>query len=462
MRLLSSESSITWENSLFRELARLAWPITVSMLSYSLMTTVDTLFVSRLGAASLAGVGLGGILAFATICFGFGALRSVKVLISQALGAGELGQAAPILGAGLVWGLLLGSSGLALGLLLAFLLPEFTASRAAGDQASRYLFVRSLGAPLLLLCVALREARYAKGDARSPMVATLTANLLHIPIDGLLIFGLGWGISGAAWATVLSQGIELGLLAYTQSSAGFGLRVVERRHVREVWRLGWPLGAQFLLEVGAFTILVAILARIGEADLAAHHIVLQFTQASFLPALATGEAASILVGQAVGANRDDLVKPVARAALISAVAYTALCALVFAFGARRLVAPFAEEQTVAALAVKLCYIAAIFQVFDGASIVARSVLRGVGDVRFPAVLSVCTAWLCTPPLTYLLGVYFGLGAVGGWMGLCIEITCAALILWWRFEAGSWQFEAKRARQRVVDLSAPMALGAVRE
>ena len=78
--------------SLFRELVQLAWPITVSTLSFTVMTVVDTAFVGRLGPASLAGVGLGGIALWTVICFGFGLLRAVKVLVAQGVGAGAPGR----------------------------------------------------------------------------------------------------------------------------------------------------------------------------------------------------------------------------------------------------------------------------------------------------------------------------------------------------------------------------------
>jgi MATE family multidrug resistance protein len=80
------------------------------------------------------------------------------------------------------------------------------------------------------------------------------------------------------------------------------------------------------------------------------------------------------------------------------------------------------------------------------------VLRATGDVRFPALIGVLTAWVCTPPSTYALGVHYELGAVGGWLGLCAEIMLGALILWWRFQRGAWMPAARRARARVVELA----------
>jgi MATE family multidrug resistance protein len=203
-----------------------------------------------------------------------------------------------------------------------------------------------------------------------------------------------------------------------------------------------------LSEIGAFAILVAIVARVGKIDLAAHHIALQLIHFAFLPALAIGEAASVLSGQAVGAGLDREVGRFARRALHVAWAYTGFCALVLATCAGPLAAAFTDDPAVRALATRLLYVAAVFQLGDGANVVARGVLRGAGDVRFSAALAVVTAWVTTPPLTLLLGVTLGLGAFGGWLGLCVEIVLGAVVLWLRLARGGWLSAARRSREEL--------------
>ncbi|HWZ88686.1 MAG TPA: MATE family efflux transporter, partial [Polyangiaceae bacterium] len=183
--------------SLFRELVQLAWPITVSTLSFTVMTVVDTAFVGRLGAASLAGVGLGGIALWTVICFGFGLLRAVKVLVAQGVGAGDSEGVLPFLGAGVCAALALSALALAVGLPVAHLLPQFAASHEAGRVAYTYMSLRLLGAPIVLMSCAIREARYGFGDSRSPMYAALVSNAVHIPLNYALIFTAGLGIAGA-------------------------------------------------------------------------------------------------------------------------------------------------------------------------------------------------------------------------------------------------------------------------
>ena len=428
---------------------RLSWPITLSTLSYSLMTLVDTLLVGGLGAAQLAGVGLGGTAAFALLCFSFGLLRGVKTLVSQAVGAGKRDEIGRYLGAALLAAGAISALTVVLGQVLAEALTHISATAAAGDAARTYLRIRILGAPFALGYVALREVRYAQGDARSPMKATMIANGVNIALAYVFVFHLHWGVGGAAVATVIAHAVEIGVLALAQRAHGWNLSGTSARHLRELWHVGLPTGLQFTLEIGAFSILAALIAALSEVQMAAHQIALQVIHFSFLPAFAVAEAASVLGGQAVGANRDDLVLRVARIALWITGAYTALWTLLLAFGSPLIVAGFRPDAALAAQAVKLLHVAALFQVFDGANVVARAVLRGAGDVRFAAWVGVLTSWIFTPPLTWLLGYHFGLGAFGGWLGLLAEIVAGAVVLWWRLERRTWVRSAEESRARLA-------------
>jgi MATE family multidrug resistance protein len=440
---------LSWAGAPFPELLRLSWPITVSTLSYSVMTLVDTLLVGRLGAAQLAGVGLGGTAAFALLCFSFGMLRGAKTLVAQAVGAHRHDEVGSYLGASLAWAGITAAVTVAAGQLAALALPLISATDEAGRAARLYLCIRTLGAPMAIVYVALREVRYGVGDARSPMVATVIANVVNIALAWTFVVRLGWGVGGAGWATVIAHTVEAAVLVGVQSRFGFHVRSTTARHLRVLWRVGLPTAIQFTLEVGSFALLAAMIASYSEVEMAAHQIALQVVHFSFLPAFAVAEAASVLAGQAVGAGRDDLVNVVARLALYTAGAYTGTCTLVLAGMSPTLVAGFTSDATLAHAAIRLLYVGAVFQVFDGANIVARATLRGTGDVRYPAVIGVITAWLLTPPLTWLLGRRLHLGAFGGWLGLCCEIVAGALILWWRLERRHWAHAATLSRAEIA-------------
>jgi MATE family multidrug resistance protein len=457
--------NLAWKDRPFKELIRLAWPIAVSTVSYSVMTVVDTLLVGHIGRAELAGVGLGGISAFMLLCFSFGLLQGAKVLVSQAIGAHRPDRARAYLGAAVSSALVIGVLTIAVGQFVAVLLGKLAASEASGAAARTYLQIRIVGAPLVLLYVALREVRYAEGDAASPMRATVAAQIVNIALAVLFIFVLHQGVRGAACATVIAHGVEAGVLSLAQRPRGFGLRSMRREHLVALYRVGLPTAIQFVLEVGAFATLSLMLSRFSEVDMASHQIAIQVIHFSFLPAFAVAEAGSVLVGQAVGAGAFPLVLRVARRALAVTGVYTGAWSIVLALGSRVLVSGFTRDADVASTATRLLYVAAVFQVFDAANIVARCALRGAGDVRYAAVVGVLTSWLCTPTLAWVLGYRYRLGAFGGWIGLCLEIIAGAALLWWRLEHRGWLAAAMRshsaqAESNVVVLSTEGAENAI--
>lgn len=433
--------TIRWEERPLPHLLRLSWPIVVSMLSYSLMTLVDTIFVARLGADALAGVGLGGISYFVLLCFPMGTLYAVKILVSQAVGAGRHERIPTVLGAGLRIALGMGAVMTAIGLAVSFALPHMTTSAGSGAAASQYLALRLMGLPIVLGRIAIEQTRMGMDDSQSPMRVTLLACATNIGLDYLFIVVLGHGVAGAAVATVMSNVVGFLVMVLVQRGQGFGLRSARLADVRSVLRLGLPSGAQFMLEVGAFGVLVVMLTRMSDLDAAANQIGIQVLHFGFLPCVAMGEGASIMAGQAIGAGRRDLVERVSRLALLPTMAYAMLCSSSFLLADKLIVSAFTDEPHLVGLTISLLHVAALFQMADGASIVARSVLRGVGDVQVTAWLSIGITWAITPPLTWALGYGLGLGALGGWYALCIEMFLSASVFWARLTSTRWHTAA---------------------
>lgn len=441
--------ALPWTDRPGRELLRLAWPITVSMVSFSTMTLASTAFIAQVGADELAGVGLAAVVGFGLVCFGIGLLRGAKTLVSQAVGAGRRDRIPELLGAAVGVAVALGLAALAAGQLVAPLLVSLSASPRAGGFAAQYLGIRSLGAPLILVYAALREASYGEGNTRDPMRAVLAGNAVNIVLDTVLILGLHWGVRGAALATIFGNVTELALLAWPMRA-----RILRMRWravaVREVWAQGVPNGLQFIMEVGSFLILTILVARMSAVDGAAHQLVLHLVNVSFLPAHALAEASAVLVGQAVGASQDRLVPLVARRTLALGAGYATLCLAVFAaLGGAIVDGMSAGDAALAARATSLLHVSFAFLVADAANVIARGVLRGASDVRFAAIVGIATAWLTTPPLTWLLGVHAGLGVVGGWIGLALEIVVGAALYWRRVHRGGWKPAAAAARRAMA-------------
>ena len=450
---MSSETQrdeLRWRLKPFPELVRLAWPIAVSMLSYSVMTLVDTLFAGRLGATAVGAVGFGGIITFTLLCFGIGLLQGAKVLVAQAVGAGRQDKIPAQIGSALVLAVCLGATVGVVGQLVSLALPAVADGSASVHLAQRYVSIRVLSAPAILVAFAIREIRCALGDSRSPMRTALIANTLHIPLNAALIFWAGLGVHGAAISTVIAQTLESILLLLVQRKEGFGLTKWGLRDIERLWQTGWPLGLERLFNVASFTLLVTLLARVGDTDLAAHQIANQLNLFALLPMLAFAEAAAVLSGQAVGANEDGLVIRVAKVAVFTGAAYGAFCAFVYIVLGPLIVRTLTPDAAVRHVAERLLVIAAAWQAFDAVYLVAASVLRGTGDVRFATLAMVIIAWVVTPPLALVLALHLGLGAVGGWLALLAEWGTGAIVLWVRLARSGWKDAAIRSRERLAE------------
>ncbi len=450
---MSTSSAPSWAGALTRELCRLAWPICISMLSYSAMTVADTLFVGAIGPDALAGVGLAGALAFALLCFGIGLLRGIKVVVSQAVGAGKGEDVDEIAAAGLLLALGMGVVVVALAQLVVLAVPLLSANPAAGEHGAGYFQIRMWAAPLVYVFCSTRETSYGQGNSRAPMVASVIANVVNIGLDYVFIVGLDHGSDGAAWATVLATILEAGLVLFLAKGPGLRCLAQGTRWLGAVLRVGLATGAQFAIEVGAFTFLTVLVAAMSATQMASHQVALSVVQLATLPIAALAEAASVLAGQAVGADEDSLVQRIARASLTLALAYALLCAVILGVGAWEIASLFGDDEAVRGTATPLLHLAILFLLSRAFNVVARGVLRGTGDVRVPGYICVGVSWLVLPPLTWLLGHRAGFGAVGAWLGLTCETVIIALLLWHRLHTGRWRDMAAKARLALADADA---------
>ncbi len=426
-----------------RQVLDLAWPVIVSLLSYTLMAAADVVFVGQLGTAPLAGVGAGITLLFLSRGYAFGMLQGVRVVTAQRTGA-EDHDAVPRLAWQAVW------LGLGIGLLLTLAIPlAWPALGWMGTEGEvrafgwQYLVIRLIAAPTDLAFFGLSAWFQGRGDTRTPMKANVTANLSNIGLDVLLVFGFGpvpaLGVAGAAIATNVAGLIGLAILgrAFVRSPAFRAPRAPSRALLRRVWDLGHAMGVQDVMDIGAFTLFMAILTAAGEAHMAAHVVVVRIISVSFLPGYGIASAAGVLVGQSLGAGRPDLAGQALRSALGLALAMMAVFGVVFLAAPEPLLAVFGAEPEVEDLGRRLLVIAATFQLFDAVATVLYQSLAGAGDTRFAMRVTVAASWVVKLPIAYGLAIPGGMGVVGAWVGFDAELLVLAVVFAWRVRSGRW-------------------------
>jgi MATE family multidrug resistance protein len=166
--------------------------------------------------------------------------------------------------------------------------------------------------------------------------------------------------------------------------------------------------------------------------MAAHQIAITCAATTFIFALGIGMAVSIRIGHAWGARALRRLRLVGFSGLLITGVLMSGFALLFIFGGNTIAHAFSRSSEVVWMASVMLFIAGFFQIFDGFQVVAICALRGMSDVRLPALVAIISYWLVALPLAGVLGFLAGMSAAGVWIGLAAGLATAATILIWRF------------------------------
>ena len=424
----------------------LAAPVVVAELGWMSMGLVDTLMVGRLSPEAIGAVGIGSSIFMAFGVFAMGMLLGLDTLVSQAFGASRLDECHRWLFHGVVLSLLLVPPVTGLLWFVSAGLDGWGFSPQVLRLAQPYLDVVTWSVLPLLLYFAFRRYLQGLGSARAIVTTLVVANVVNVAVNWILIFGnLGapaLGVTGAAWATVLSRVVMAAslfvVILYRERGNRPGLFQtplrVELAKMRRLVELGWPAALQVTLEVGVFAAASALAGRFAPTALAAHQIALNLAGVTFMVPLGIASAGAVRVGHAVGRRDGAAAARAGWTALLFGAFFMSSAAIVFLAAPRFLIGAFTADPAVLETGVTLLAVAALFQLFDGLQGVGTGVLRGIGDTRTPMLWNFAAHWVLGLPLAYTLAFRMDLGVIGLWWGLSLGLTICGIALvtvWWR-------------------------------
>ncbi len=449
--MLSNHSSIRSIRRHLPPILEMALPIMVGQVGQMVMILIDMFMVGRLGPQAIGGAGLGNAIFYVFTLFGMGTLYALDFLVSNAQGAGDEAQCRYWLRTGLYLSVILSVPLVVALLWIARHLAIFHFAPALTTSASAFLVTLSPSLFPFLVFVAYRQYLQATGSPRPGTVITLLAIASNVVFDVVLIFGVpGWlpalGVAGAGLATTLTRTLMAVSLAW------YTIRRDRRALSRSVptsaspspppsilsglvrlFKIGGPAGVHVTLEASVFSVATAMLSHLGVVPAAAHTIVLNITSFTYMAPLGLSGAAAVVVGSHLGARRRKEACACGYVSLALSAVIMACSGLVLVLASRPIVSIFTADPVVVALAQRLLYLVAIYQVADGLQVVGAGALRGLGDTRSPVVAILVGYWVVGLPVGFWLGFGRGLGAFGLWVGLTIGLfVVAAYILWrWR-------------------------------
>jgi MATE family multidrug resistance protein len=311
-----------------------------------------------------------------------------------------------------------------------------------------YFLVSTLGSFPLLFYSAFRRYLQGMHVVRPIMFALLTANLVNVFGNWVLIYGhLGMpamGVTGSAWATVLARLWMAGFLfvairrVHRRADAPAAVtKALAPERIRRLIAIGFPAASQVTLEVAVFATATALAGRLDPVSSGAHQIALNIAGASFMVALGLASSGAVRVGHAVGAGDQARAVRAGWTALGAGGVVMLALGLILFMIPDLLVRAFTSDTRVVSLGASLLLIAAAFQLFDGTQAVATGVLRGIGDTRTPMTANVVGHWLIGLPIAYVLCFPMNRGVAGLWVGLSAGLIFVSVVLaavWWRHTA----------------------------
>ncbi|MDQ0391761.1 MATE family efflux transporter [Labrys monachus] len=425
----------------------LALPLILTNLVELALTTTNLILVGELGASTLAAVTLANNLFFFFAMIGLGVVTAVAPMVARQLGAraDATDDVRRTVQQGLWAAALVSLPGLACLAEAETIFRLLGQTPAIAAEAGRYMAGLCWALPPFVGYIALRSAATAMGRPRSALWAALAAILVNAVMAWALLFGrLGLpalGPQGAGIGTAIATWSLFLLLAASLAFARpfrrfrlfhrFGRPDVER--LMQVFRLGVPIAVTLIFEVAVFNAAGILMGLVGEVDLAAHGIAMQIASISFMVPLGLGQAAMVRVGRAYGARDARAITRAGWTAYALGVGSMAVTALLMLLAPRLLIGNFidlndpANAEVVARAALFLVF-AGLFQIADGAQVVAAGMLRGLHDTRAPMLLAAIGYWLAGLPLGALLAFHYGFGGSGIWMGLVAGLLVVAVLL----------------------------------
>lgn len=437
----------------FRRNLTLAYPIMIGMLGHTLIGIVDNIMVGRLGSTELAAVSLGNSMIFIAMSIGIGFSTAITPIVAEADAENDNDKIRSAFHHGLFLCIILGFSLFGL-VVLAKPIMELL-QQPADVIALAKPFVDWVAFSLVPLIIYQGYKQFADGLSMTKvsMYAIVMANILHVIINYCLIYGF-WifpkmGIIGAALGTVISRIAMVVFMHFILSRKeqlkqyfqNFSFEEIKKESIRKIVNLGFPSAMQMLFEVVLFTAGIWLCGNIGKTSQAANQIALSLASMTFMVAMGLSVTAMIRVSNQKGLNDYKQLVIVARSIFLLAILIEVVFAIMFV--ALHQILPYLflnmenetqllDNQEVIAIAAKLLLVAAVFQITDGLQVVVLGALRGLQDVKVPMYITFVAYWIIGFPISFYLGEFTSLKAVGVWIGLLAGLTAAAIFLYIRF------------------------------
>lgn len=436
-----------------RVLLSLAWPVIVARSSQAVIGFCDALMTAPLGEEELASVTTGSMNTFTLTIMPMGIVFIGQSFAAQLTGKGNVAAAVRYAWYGLMIALGAGAIAAAITPAIGPMLGLLDYGANVHRLMTSYIEIRLLAVGAVIATEALGNWYGGLGNTRLHMVAGLTAMVVNVFLNWVLITGnLGapaLGVEGAAIASVAATWIGFAVIA-----AAFAMGVaVPGRLIRprglnlgelvRMLRFGVPNGMSWFLEFAAFALFInVVVAGLGTTILAAMMVVIRLNSVSFMPAFGLTSAGAILTAQAIGRGKLDQVRHIVWRTAVVAMVWQGTVGLIYVVAPGPLMRWFASNggggNRFVEVGATLLVISAAWQIFDAISMTVGEALRSAGDTTWTLWARLLIAWFVFTPAGFLAVVHFDGGYVAAMLCVVGYLALLAGVLTWRFRSGAWR------------------------
>lgn len=422
-----------------REIIALAVPAFGALVAEPLFVMADSAIVGHLGTAQLAGLGVASALLTTAVSIFVFLAYATTAAVARRVGAGDL-QAAIRQGMDGIWlALLLGAAVIAVVLPAAPAIVElFGASDTAAPYAITYLRISSLGIPAMLVVLASTGVLRGLQDTKTPLYVAVGGFVANGVLNVALVYGAGLGIAGSAWGTVIAQcamaAVYLFVVVRGAKRHGASLRP-DAAGIRACAQAGAPLLVRTLSLRAILMIATAVAARLGDADVAAHQIILSLWSLLAFALDAIAIAGQAIIGRYLGASDPQGARDVCRRMVQWGIASGVVLGVLVVLARPLFIPLFSSDSVVQDAALPALVVVAISQPICGIVYVLDGVLMGAGDGPYLAWAMLATLAVFAP--VALLVPTLGGGLTAVWAAMTLMMAVRMVTLWLRTRSGHW-------------------------
>ncbi len=424
----------------------LAIPVVISQLGHTLVHMADSVIVGHFaGTTSLAAVSLVNSIFTVMMVIGIGISYGLTPLIAQENGKKNYRECGKLLSNSLFINTL---SGIGLFVIIYFGLQlsidHLKQSTAVVSEAKPYLGLLGVSIVPLMVFMTFKQFAEGLGFTRQAMVISIAGNIINVILGVIFVKGLfgikPMGVSGVGLSTLIDRCLmAITISFYIVKSPhfkiylkNFALKRINKIRSFQILKIGGPVAMQYAFEVSAFSVAAIIIGTIGVANQAAHQVAINLAAITYMMASGIAAAATIKTGNSFGRKNFDELRLSANSNYHIVLVFMLVTAFLFIGLNQLLPLIYTTDETVVMIASQLLIIAGIFQLFDGAQVVGLGILRGMGDVNIPTIITFVAYWIIGLPLAYILGINSSMGANGVWYGLTLGLLASATLLFLRY------------------------------